>query len=239
MWPHLVTALDLFGGTSRREARKISSLCTEKWFPRGTSIFSEGDPGDSLYILKKGLVKLISLLGEGRETILHILKPDEIFGELLLSEEKRAFTAVAIEDALVITISRESFLRILAAVPTVDLNFIRVLSKRLARVETELAEFGHTWSYQRLAKVLLHLSERYGEEVPNGTLISVRLTHEDLANLIGTSRETVTTQLNKFARMGLLKRQARRLIVTKSGLTDFIRSEGAPPKTSTSLQGGR
>jgi CRP/FNR family cyclic AMP-dependent transcriptional regulator len=77
----------------------------------------------------------------------------------------------------------------------------------------------------RLARVLLQLSEKYGEEVPAGTLITVRLTHEDLANLIGTSRETVTTQLNKFTRMGLVKRRARRLIVTKSRLAHFIRSE--------------
>ncbi len=92
-------------------------------------------------------------------------------------------------------------------------------------MERELAEFSHTWSYHRLARVLLQLSEKYGEEVPNGTLINVRLTHEDLANLIGTSRETVTTQLSKFTRMGLLKREARRFIVTKSNLTDFIRTE--------------
>jgi DNA-binding GntR family transcriptional regulator len=73
--------------------------------------------------------------------------------------------------------------------------------------------------------VLLQLSEEYGEEVPAGTLINVRLTHEDLANLIGTSRETVTTQLSKFTRAGLLKRQARLFVVTKASLSDFIRSE--------------
>jgi CRP-like cAMP-binding protein len=69
------------------------------------------------------------------------------------------------------------------------------------------------------------LSKKYGKEVPTGTLINVRLTHDDLANLIGTSRETVTTQLGKFTRMGLLKREGRRFIVTNANLTDFIRSE--------------
>jgi CRP-like cAMP-binding protein len=112
-------------------------------------------------------------------------------------------------------------------VPTVTLNFVRLLSKRLANVERGLAEFSHTWSYHRLAKVLLRLGERYGRDVANGTLLNVRLTHEDLANLIGTSRETVTTQLNRFARLGLLKRQARRLIVNKPGLLAFIQSEEA------------
>lgn len=225
VWPCFVTALDLFHGVAQRDVRKITSLCTEKWFSGGITIFREGESADCLYVLKRGMVRLISLSDQGRETILHILKPDEVFGELLLSEEKRPFTAIATEDSLVTIISQESFVELLSAVPTVALNFIRLLSKRLATVERGLAEFSHTWSYHRLARVLLQLSEKYGQEVPSGTLIKVRLTHEDLANLIGTSRETVTTQLSKFTRMGLLKREARHFIVTKSKLIDFIRSE--------------
>jgi len=224
-WPHIVSALDLFQGISQRDAQKIASLCTEKWFPRRMRIFREGDTTDCLCILKKGLVKLISLSDKGRETILHILKPDEMFGELFLYEEKRPFTAIALEDSVVRVISKESFLELVSVAPTLALNFIRLLSKRLATVEKGLAESSHTWSYHRLAKVLLQLSEEYGEEIPAGTLINVRLTHEDLANLIGTSRETVTTQLNKFTRAGLLQRQARLLIVTKSRLSEFIHSE--------------
>jgi CRP/FNR family transcriptional regulator, cyclic AMP receptor protein len=225
VWPHFVTALDLFHGVAQRDVRKITSLCTEKWFARGVTIFREHESADSLYVLKKGMVRLISLSDQGKETILHILKPDEVFGELLLSEEKRPFTAIAAEDSLVTVISQESFVELLSAVPTVALNFIRLLSKRLATVEMGLAEFSHTWSYHRLARVLLQLSEKYGQEVPAGTLINVRLTHEDLANLIGTSRETVTTQLSKFTRMGLLKREARRFIVARSKLIDFIHAE--------------
>ena len=99
-----LTAGELFQGISKAEVQKISSLCSERRYPRGTSIFSESDPSDSLYIVKNGLVKLISHSEKGTETILHILRPDEIFGELLLSEEKRPFTAIAIEDALVTTI---------------------------------------------------------------------------------------------------------------------------------------
>ena len=231
VWPGYVTALDLFQGVAQRDARKITSLCTEKWFPRGATIFQEGESSDSLYVLKKGMVRLISLSDQGRETILHILKPDEVFGELFLSEEKRAFTAIAAEDSLVTIISQSLVWNSCPSIPTVALNFIRLLSKRLATVERGLAEFSHTWSYHRLARVLLQLSEKYGQEVPAGTLINVHLTHEDLANLIGTSRETVTTQLKKFGRMGLLKRESRRFVVARSKLIDFIRSEELRLKT--------
>ncbi len=205
--------------------RKIESLYTGKWFPRGAEIFQEGEPADCLYILRTGMVKLISLSDKGKETILHILKPDEVFGELLLAEERRPFTAVALEDSLVTVISQQSFVELLSTIPAVALSFIRLLSKRLATVERGLAEFGHTWSHHRLARVLLQLSKKYGKELPTGTLINARLTHEDLANLIGTSRETVTTQLSKFTRMGLLKREASRFVVAGPKLVEFIRSE--------------
>ncbi len=116
-------------------------------------------------------------------------------------------------------------MKLLSTVPAIALSFIRLLSKRLAAVERGLAEFSHTWSHHRLAQMLLQLSKKYGKEVPAGSLINVPLTHEDLANLIGTSRETVTTQLSKFTRMGLLKREARRFIVVRPKLAEFIRTE--------------
>ena len=149
---------------------------------------------------------------------MHILKEGAIFGELLLSEEKRAFTAVAGTDALVTVLPKGGLVELLSAIPTVSRNFIRLLSKRLAKVEMEFGDFGHTWSYNRLAKILLRLCEEHGKETPAGIVIPLRLTHEDLANLIGTTRETVTTQMIRFRRMGLVKRQDHLLVVNKPRL---------------------
>ena len=169
-------------------------------------------------------MRILSLSDKGAETIVHILKEGEIFGELLLSEEQRAFTAVAGTDALVTVLSKGSLLELLAVLPAISKNFIRLLSKRLANVEREFGEFGHTWSYNRLAKVLLRLCEEHGKETPKGTLIPLRLTHEDLANLIGTTRETVTTQMIRFRRKGLVTRQDRFLVVNKPRLEEFGRT---------------
>ena len=222
-----LSAVELFRGVSERETRKLSEYCSERRFAQGATIFREGDCTDSLYILKSGVVKLVSVSPKGGEAILQILKPGQVFGELLLSREKRAFTALAAEDSVVTLISRENFKELLLRIPGVALNFIQTLSVRLAEVEKGMAESSHTWSYHRLAKVLLNLSEQYGEEVSTGTLIRLRLTHEDLANLIGTTRETVTTQLNRFSRMGLLSRRSRQLIVSQQGLSRFIHSENS------------
>jgi CRP-like cAMP-binding protein len=218
-----LTASELFQGISESESQKIARLCAERRYRQGATIFSRGDPADSLYIVKDGRVRILSLSDKGAETILHILKPGAIFGELLLSAEKRALTAVAGTDVLVTVLSKGSLIDLLSSIPTVSRNFIRLLSSRLAKVEKEFADFGHTWSYHRLAMALLQLCEEHGQETPKGTVIPLRLTHEDLANIIGTTRETVTTQLNRFRRMGLVKRQDRFLVVNRTRLEEFGR----------------
>ena len=222
------SALELFKGLSDSDLRRIARLCSERRYPQGATIFSEGEPADATFIVTEGLVKLISVSDKGDETILHILKPDQIFGELLFSEEKRAFDAVASTDVLVTIIPRKSFEEILSSFPTVARNFICLLSRRLVKVEQGFAGFGHTWSYHRLGKVLLQLAEEHGVETPEGTVIPVRLTHKDLAELIGTTRETVTTQINKFKRLGLVKREGRHFVVNTHLLTRFLYPDEAP-----------
>jgi len=218
------TAVELFQGISEAEAQRVERLCTERKYRMGNTIFSKGDPGNALYIVKDGKVRILSLSDKGTETIVHILKEGAIFGELLLSEEMRFFTAVTDTDAVVTVLPKGSLVELLASIPTVSKNFIRLLSKRLAKVEKEFGDFGHTWSYDRLAKILLKLSEEHGRETPKGILISLRLTHEDLANLIGTTRETVTTQMIRFRRMGFVRSQDRFLVVNKARLKEFGRS---------------
>jgi CRP/FNR family transcriptional regulator len=208
--------------------RRIARLCVERRYPQGATIFSEGDPSDALFIVAEGLVELVAVSKKGTEIILYILKPDQMFGELLFSEERRAFNAVASTDVLVTIIPRKSFEEILASFPTVARNFIRLLSRRLVRVEQEFAGFGHTWSYQRLGRVLLRLGKEHGIQTPGGTMIPLRLTHEDLAKLIGTTRETVTTQISKFKRLGLLKRDGPHFIVNMHLLVRFLYPEESP-----------
>jgi len=219
-----LTVDGLLHDLSETETREFARLCTDRRYPAGKTIFSKGDPADSLCILREGLVRLVSLSERGAETIHHLLKPGTIFGELLLSEELRAFTAVADSDAVISFISRACFLKFLTSCPAVSLNFIRLLSSRLTRVEKTFAEFNHTWSYHRLARALLRLAEDHGERSPDGTVIGLLVTHEDLANLIGTTRETVTTQMTRFRRMGLVTRQDRFLVVNKPRLEEFSRS---------------
>ncbi len=221
----VLTVAELFRGVSEADAQRIARLCAERRFPRGAAIFSRDDPADFLCIVKEGLVRLASLSDKGAETILHVFKPGDIFGELLLAEARRAFTATAATDVVVTVVSRRNFVELLSSVPAVAETFIRLLSRRLVKVEREFAAFGHTWSYHRLAMVLLDFARQHGVRTPKGTKIQVRLTHEDLAKLIGTTRETVTTQMNKLSRKGLLRREQGFIVVNEPRLVKLSGQE--------------
>jgi len=216
------TAGALLHGIPEPETRKISGLLTEKRYGREAALFYEGGPGDSLFIVRMGLVKLVSLSERGTETILHILRPDDVFGELLLLEGRRPFSAIAMTDVRADVLSRNNFLEALSACPGFAANYTRLLTRRLMQVERELAGLIHAWVYHRLAKELLHLAEDLGVDTGSGTRIALKLTHEDLANLIGTTRETVTIQLHKFEELGLIRREGRALIVDRDRLRDYV-----------------
>ena len=224
----VVTETDLFRGIAQADLERVAHLFSERKYRKGATIFERGDAGDSLYIVKEGLVKLASHSGRGTETILHLLPPGAIFGEILLSEERRAFTALAETDAQVAVLSKQSLVQLLLTIPAFSLNFIRLLSQRLAKVEREYAGFGHTWSYHRLAKLLLKLGAEHGVTTPKGIVLSLRLTHEELANLIGTTRETVSTQMSRFRRMGLIRREGKAFLLNVSRLEKLTREEEPP-----------
>jgi len=227
----VVTTSDLFRGIGPEDLGRIALLFTERRYPRGRAIFTRGDAGNALFIVKEGLVKLVSHSGRGTETILHLLPPGAVFGELLFSEDNRAFTAIAGKDSLVSVLPKEALARLLSSMPGLSMNFIRMLSRRLAKFETEHAGFAHTWSYHRLAMTLLRLGEEQGIGTVRGTDIALRLTHEELANLIGTTRETVTTQMGRFLRMGMIRREGRTILLDVPVLEMFLRNGRIPGKS--------
>jgi len=217
------TAGDLFQGIPDAEARRISGLFSERLYPRDAALFYEGADSDSLFILRNGLIKIISLSVKGTETILHILRKDDLFGELLLIEGKRSFSAIAITDVRVDVLSRKEFLELIASSPRFAANYARILTRRLMKMEREFSGLIHAFVYHRQARELLHLADDLGKDNAAGTEITLRLTHEDLANLIGATRETVTIQLHKFEEMGLIMRKGRSLVVNQTRLRDYVR----------------
>jgi CRP/FNR family transcriptional regulator len=147
------------------------------------------------------------------ERILSIFGPGDVFGEILFSVSRRPFQAVAVDDAQVAIMSKATFLQFLSGSAQWGMNFIRLISDRLLSVQQDLTALAHTWTKARLVHLLLRLADTLGMPTAQGTLITVPVTHEALANMIGASRVRVTSYVNQLRREGLLLKQGRLLVV--------------------------
>lgn len=224
---------ELLSDVPDADASRFHALLSERRFPRDMAIFRQEDAADTLCILRQGLVKIVSLSESGHDQILHILRPGDIFGELVLLPEPRPFTAVALTDAVVGILPRAGLLEMISSSPAFARGYLRLLSRRLYEVERAFSDLIQAWPHRRLAKELLHLAEDLGDETPKGTRVSLRLTHEDLSSLIGASRETVTLLIRKFEELGLLRREGRELYVNRERLADYV-GPGTPEGSGVS-----
>lgn len=223
----LLAANRLFEGLSPPERERAIASCIRKRFARGEPVFSTGDRPEFLYLLEAGHVRLVSLEESGAERILNVFKPGDVFGEILLSVDRRPFDAVAVDEARVAIMSRATFLELLHTSPLCGLNFIRLISDRLFDTERDLAALSRTWTRPRLVHLLLKLADNLGQPTPQGTLITVPVTHETLASMIGASRVRVTSYLSQLRREGLLAKQGRLMVIRTEGLKGWLARKGA------------
>ncbi len=216
----------LFEGLSPEERERAIASCIRKRYARGERVFATGDRPEFVYLLEAGHVRLVSLEESGSERILHVFRPGDIFGEILFSVERRPFDAVAVDEARVAIMSRATFLQFLQTSPLCGMNFIRLISERLFIAEVDLAALSRTWTRPRLVHLLLKLADNLGEPTPQGTLITVPVTHETMASMIGASRVRVTTYLNQLRREGLLAKQGRFTVVRTEALKKWLANRG-------------
>jgi CRP/FNR family transcriptional regulator len=216
----------LFEGLSAQERQRAVTSCIQKRFRRGEPVFSVGDSSEFIYILEEGHVRLVSPEGGGLERILNIFKPGDVFGEILFSVRSRPFQAVAVDDAQVAIMSKATFLQYLNTSAQWGMNFIRLVSDRLLSVQRDLAVLPQSWTRPRLAHLLLKLADTLGMPTPEGTLITVPVTHEALAGMIGASRVRVTSHMNHLRRDGLLSKQGRFMVLRTEALRACLDQRG-------------
>lgn len=214
----MTPAGELWEDLSPEEREQVAKFCPERRFSRGSTIFAPGDAPDALYVLTSGLVTLSHVSEDGQESILRVFGPGDVFGELFMTVSARPFLAKALTPCMVTVVPGKTFLRLLSTIPKIGFNFIRVLSRHLAEMALDRGEASHKWSFQRLALILLKLSAAHGLEEPGGTAISLPLTHQILADMIGTSRETVTRHLGQLKRQGLVSQRGRTFLIQKARL---------------------
>lgn len=171
---------------------------SERTYRRGTVIFFEGDPGEGFHYVKSGRVKIVKATGDGREHIIKLLTPGDIFAEVLLfNSQPYPATAVAVEDACIGSIGNADLERLVLGNNKLALQLIKALSQRLLYAQQKIKNLALGDVLARTAETLLRIAREHGRPGENGTVvIKIGLSRQELANLVGTTRETVTRTLS-------------------------------------------
>ena len=204
----------LFSALDAEAAAALRASMTEKRVPRSGVIFSEGEPGDRMYVILDGKVKLGQTSPDGRESLLAVLGPGEVFGELSLFDPgPRTATATAVTDTIVVGLGHGDLRPWLTGRPEVAEALLQALAQRLRRTNEALADLVFSDVPGRVAKQLLELADKFGQPGPDGVLVHHDLTQEELAQLVGASRETVNKALAEFTQRGWIEVDQRQVLL--------------------------
>jgi len=195
----LLRDVPLFRDFDDAEFAEVAQLVTVTRFGKNQTVFREGDPGHTFYLVLSGSVAIVRTGVDGRETILSLLKERDFFGEMSLFDNAvRAAGVRTLTDVVVCVVEREDFLALVDRSPHILRLLVIALSERLRAANTFIAATSSQDIRSRLASLLLNLMQNFGESTLLGTKISLRLTNQEMANMIGTSRETVNRALNRL-----------------------------------------
>lgn len=204
----LFAALDAEASAALRASMETISIA------KGDVLFNEGQLGDQMYIIAEGKVKLGHTAPDGRESILAILGPGELLGELSLFDPgPRTATAVALTDVSALGLGHQALRPWLTGRPEVAESLLQALAQRLRRTNETLADLVFSDVPGRVAKALLELGDKFGQQMPDGIHVTHDMTQEELAQLVGASRETVNKALADFAARGWIKLESRSVVL--------------------------
>jgi CRP-like cAMP-binding protein len=211
----IVRKAPLFTALEESAALSLHASMDSVKISKGSILFAEGDEGDHLYVIVEGKIKLGTSSGDGRENLLSILGPGEMFGELsLFDPNPRTSTATAVTDAKLLSLGQTKLIPWLTENPRVSLNLLASLAQRLRRTNEAVGDLVFSDVPGRVAKALIDLGERFGKQTDEGLLVNHDLTQEELAQLVGASRETVNKALADFAGRNWLKLDGRAVLIT-------------------------
>ena len=197
----VLKTVPLFASCPEEQLRMLTTVVTRKSAPRSTTIMAGGDPTDSLYIILSGRLKVMMSDSEGKEVILAILGPGEIFGEMgLIDDEPRSATVISIEPCELLSISKRDFKKCLQENFDMTMAVMRGLVKRLREADRKIGSLALLDVYGRVARLLLDMAENVdGEKV-----VTKRLPKQDIAKMIGASREMVSRILKDLSLCGVI-----------------------------------
>lgn len=219
--------IPMFEFLEAEELDRLYSLCATEKFPKGEYIFLECDAPRKLYVVVKGEVKLLKQTDDGREMIVEMAYPGEIFGEeAIFDGQPYPMTAQALDDVEVLTISRSDFFAFLRDNPDLALEIITELGTRLREAQNTIRALAMERVEWRIARVLLMLSRKAGTVEVGGVGIDLPLTRQDIADMAATTVETTIRVLSNFKKLGLVDTEKGRIILRDKKKLEEMVSEG-------------
>lgn len=211
----ILSKAGVFQGVDQDAVQHLLEELETVRFPRGTTIFKEGEPGDRLYIIIDGKVKLARHSSDGRENLLTIMGPSDMFGELSIFDPgPRTSSAICVTEVNAASMSATQLQEWVETHPDVPAQLLRMLARRLRRTNNSLADMIFTDVPGRVAKSLLQLANRFGVQEGNSLRVNHDLTQEEIAQLVGASRETVNKALAEFAHRGWIRLEGKSVLIT-------------------------
>jgi len=210
----VVRKAPIFSGLDEAAASTLRSSMSLVKLRKGQSLFKEGDDGDHLFIVSNGKVKLGTKSPDGRENLLMILGPGDMFGDLSLFDSgPRTSTATAVTDTKLLSLGQDKVIPWVKEHPEVSLHLLARLASRLRRTNEVVGDLVFSDVPGRVAKALIDLGVKFGDKREEGLFVNHDLTQEELAQLVGASRETVNKALADFAQRGWLRLEARSVMI--------------------------
>lgn len=214
--PEFLAKVPVFGALDESARSELARYLKPAKYKKEAVVLSREELGTALFLLVKGKVKVVLYGPSGREVILSMLKDGDFFGEMsLLDGQPRSASVVAVSDSEVLMLDRNDFVRFVETRPTVALSILGEMSRRLREADQKIGSLALLDVYGRVARALLDLARKEGEKTDAGVVVKERPTHQQLAGMVGTSRETVSRVMSELQKQGYLRTQGKRLILTQ------------------------
>lgn len=205
----------LFADLPAPAVQKLSETVELREVRRRQVIYLPGDPGASIFFVNGGRVKISKVTRDGKELTLAYRGPGEIFGELCMLEGgPREEMAEAMENAMITELARDEFEKLIQAYGMLGYRLTKAMLQRRREVENKVEQLLFKDVNAKLAELLLRLGNEYGVQSGRGTLVALKITHQEMANLIGSTRETVSLTLSMFKKKGLIATDGRKVIIS-------------------------
>jgi CRP-like cAMP-binding protein len=222
MEPSFFRKFTLFAELDDRELASIAAVAKARRYAKDDVVFHADESGDIFCLIKEGQVKVTMISPEGKEIILSLLGPGDFFGEMaLLDNEPRSATIIATEPLEIVTIWRSDFLHILSENFSITQKVLAELSRRLRNASNRIESLATMDVYGRLARFFLDAARERGKVLENGYVAVTRPTHQSIANMIGTSRETVSRLIHDLMKQNLLLSEGKTIYLRKTALDQF------------------